>query len=99
MALSGAGLLCIEATAVEAEGRITVGDLGLWNDVTEAALQPVLAAIHNTRRSASSYSWLMPGAKPPARPYLSPVSDRDPRFLELNERAFEGLRKAGMPEE
>ena len=31
--------------------------------------------------------------------YLSPVSDRDPRFLDLNERTFEGLRKAGMPEE
>ncbi len=30
--------------------------------------------------------------------YLSPVSDRDPRFLELNERTFDGLRKAGMPE-
>jgi 2,4-dienoyl-CoA reductase-like NADH-dependent reductase (Old Yellow Enzyme family) len=46
MALSGAGLLGIEATAVEADGRITAGDLGLWNDATEAALQPVLAAIH-----------------------------------------------------
>ena len=45
MALSGAGLLSIEATAVEPEGRITAGDLGLWNDVTEAALRPVLAAI------------------------------------------------------
>jgi TolB-like protein/class 3 adenylate cyclase/Flp pilus assembly protein TadD len=33
------------------------------------------------------------------RAYLSPVSDRDPRFLDLNERTFEGLRKAGMPEE
>jgi 2,4-dienoyl-CoA reductase-like NADH-dependent reductase (Old Yellow Enzyme family) len=45
MALSGAGLLCIEATSVEPEGRITPGDLGLWDDVTEAALVPVLAAI------------------------------------------------------
>ena len=40
-ALSGAGLLCIEATAVEPEGRITPGDVGLWDDTTEAALQPV----------------------------------------------------------
>ena len=45
MALSGAGLLCIEATSVEPDGRITPGDLGLWDDVTEAALVPVLAAI------------------------------------------------------
>ena len=45
LALSGAGMLCIEATAVEAEGRITPGDLGLWNDATEAALAGVLAAV------------------------------------------------------
>lgn len=45
LALSGAGLLCIEATAVEPDGRITHQDLGLWDDATEAALKPVLAAI------------------------------------------------------
>src|SRR4051812_34937789 len=50
LALSGAGMLCIEATAVEADGRISPMDLGLWDDATEAALQPVLAAIrtHST---------------------------------------------------
>src|SRR3954468_12161209 len=45
LALSGAGLLFLEATAVEADGRITPGDLGLYDDATEAALVPVLAAI------------------------------------------------------
>ncbi|HZJ64934.1 MAG TPA: NADH:flavin oxidoreductase/NADH oxidase [Kofleriaceae bacterium] len=45
LALSGAGMLCIEATAVEAVGRISPVDLGLWNDANEAALQPVLAAV------------------------------------------------------
>jgi len=45
LALSGAGLLCTEATAVEADGRISPADLGLYDDATEAALQPVLAAI------------------------------------------------------
>ena len=45
LALSGAGMLCIEATSVEPDGRITPGDLGLWDDATEAALVPVLAAI------------------------------------------------------
>ena len=45
LALSGAGLLCLEATAVEAEGRISLGDLGLYDAATEAALVPVLAAI------------------------------------------------------
>jgi NADPH2 dehydrogenase len=45
LALSGAAMLILEATAVEADGRITPGDLGLYNDATEKALKPVLAAI------------------------------------------------------
>ncbi len=45
LAQSGAGLLCIEATTVEAAGRITPGCLGLWDDATEAALARTLAAI------------------------------------------------------
>jgi 2,4-dienoyl-CoA reductase-like NADH-dependent reductase (Old Yellow Enzyme family) len=52
LALSGAGMLCIEATAVEAEGRITPADLGLWDDATEAALKPVLAAIRQHSKIA-----------------------------------------------
>jgi 2,4-dienoyl-CoA reductase-like NADH-dependent reductase (Old Yellow Enzyme family) len=70
LALSGAGLLCIEATAVEPDGRITPGDLGLWDDATEAALKPVLAAIrqhshirvamqlaHAGRKASSAAPW------------------------------------------
>ena len=45
LALSGAGLLTIEATAVLPEGRITHADVGLWSDETEAALGRVLDAI------------------------------------------------------
>jgi len=45
LALSGAGLLILEATAVEAAGRISPGDLGLWDDKTEAALHSVLSDI------------------------------------------------------
>jgi NADPH2 dehydrogenase len=45
LALSGAGMLCLEATAVEPDGRISPADLGLYDDATEAALRPVLAAI------------------------------------------------------
>ena len=70
LALSGAGMLCIEATAVEPEGRITAGDLGLWDDTTEAALAPVLTAIrqhskiavamqiaHAGRKASSALPW------------------------------------------
>jgi NADPH2 dehydrogenase len=45
LALSGAAMFCIEATHVEAIGRITPGCLGLWNSATEAALQPILASV------------------------------------------------------
>src|SRR4030095_3462706 len=38
LALSGAALLTIEATAVLPEGRISAKDLGLFSDETEAAL-------------------------------------------------------------
>jgi len=45
LALSGAGLLTIEATAVSPEGRISPDDLGLWSDETEAALARVLQSV------------------------------------------------------
>lgn len=45
MALSGAGLFIIEATAVSPEGRISPADLGLWNDDNETALRRVLDAV------------------------------------------------------
>ena len=70
LALSGAAMLCIEATAVAPEGRITPGCLGLWDDATEAALRPVMAAIrehskiavtmqiaHAGRKASSEVPW------------------------------------------
>src|SRR6516225_1501055 len=45
LALSGAGLLTIEATAILPEARITYGDVGLWNDATEAAIGRTLESI------------------------------------------------------
>ena len=44
LALSGAGLFIAEATGVEAEGRITPGDTGLWNDAQEDAFRRLLQA-------------------------------------------------------
>ncbi|MBZ5759587.1 MULTISPECIES: NADH:flavin oxidoreductase/NADH oxidase [Rhizobium] len=70
LALSGASMLFLEATAVEAAGRITPGDLGLWNDETEAALKPAIDAIrlvsktaivmqlgHSGRKASSHLPW------------------------------------------
>ena len=70
LALSGAGLLILEATAVEPAGRITGSDLGLYNDATEAALARVLSSLrrhsqmplgiqlgHAGRKSSSRVPW------------------------------------------
>ena len=45
LALSGAGMMIVEATAVSAEGRITPTDLGLYSDANEQGLARVLAAV------------------------------------------------------
>ena len=71
LALSGAGLLTLEATAVSPEGRISPGDLGLYNDANEAGLARVLAALrahspiklaiqlaHAGRKASSRAPWL-----------------------------------------
>lgn len=45
LAISGAGLVIVEATGVEAEGRITPGDTGLWNDAQAQAFAALLKDI------------------------------------------------------
>jgi 2,4-dienoyl-CoA reductase-like NADH-dependent reductase (Old Yellow Enzyme family) len=42
-ALGGFGMVFVEATAVEAEGRITPGDVGLWSDDHAAPLARIAA--------------------------------------------------------
>ena len=41
-AISGPGLVFVEATGVEPEGRITLGCTGLWSDAHEVAFRPVV---------------------------------------------------------
>ena len=50
LAVSGAGLLCLEATAVTAAGRITPGCLGLYGDVHEAALAQLVRSLRTVSR-------------------------------------------------
>jgi 2,4-dienoyl-CoA reductase-like NADH-dependent reductase (Old Yellow Enzyme family) len=70
LALSGAGILFLEATAVTPEGRISDRDLGLWSDEHMAALAPVVKAIrqhspirlaiqlgHAGRKASSAVPW------------------------------------------
>jgi 2,4-dienoyl-CoA reductase-like NADH-dependent reductase (Old Yellow Enzyme family) len=63
LALSGAAMFCIEATAVEAIGRITPGCLGLWHDATEAALKPILASVRKHSKAAVAMQLAHAGRK------------------------------------
>ncbi len=71
LALSGAAALTIEATAVVPEGRISYGDVGLWDDATEAAIGRTLASVrrwsdmpvaiqlaHAGRKASCDLPWL-----------------------------------------
>ncbi len=70
LAMSGAGLLTLEATAVSPEARITAWDLGLYDDGCERALARVLDAVrayapipiciqiaHAGRKASSEAPW------------------------------------------
>jgi 2,4-dienoyl-CoA reductase-like NADH-dependent reductase (Old Yellow Enzyme family) len=63
LALSGAAMFCIEATHVEAIGRITPGCLGLWNDATEAALRPIIASVRKHSKIAVAMQLAHAGRK------------------------------------
>ncbi|MBT0667521.1 NADH:flavin oxidoreductase/NADH oxidase [Novosphingobium profundi] len=73
---SGAGAFTIEATSVTPEGRITYGDVGLWDDATEAAMARVLESArrwsdmpvvlqlaHAGRKASTAKPWENDGAQ------------------------------------
>ena len=81
LALSGAGLLILEATAVSPKGRISPGDLGLYSDADETALARVLRAAranssiplavqlsHAGRKGSSQAPWAGGAQIPPGAP-------------------------------
>lgn len=51
-ALGGAGLVIVEATAVQPQGRITHGDLGLWDDAQVAPLARIAALLRRQGAAA-----------------------------------------------
>jgi 2,4-dienoyl-CoA reductase-like NADH-dependent reductase (Old Yellow Enzyme family) len=82
LALSGAALLTIEATAVVPEGRITWADVGLWNDETEAAMGRTLESLrrwsdipiaiqlaHAGRKASTEVPWEGGAQIPPGDPH------------------------------
>jgi len=81
LALSGAALLTIEATAVVPEGRITYADVGLYSDECEAAMRRVLDSIrrwsdmpvaiqlaHAGRKASTEVPWKGGKQIPPEHP-------------------------------
>jgi len=81
LALSGAAILHIEATAVLEEGRITQRDVGLYNEETESAMGRVLDGIHRWsgisigiqlshagRKASTNVPWEGGGQIPPNSP-------------------------------
>src|SRR5437762_2648104 len=80
LALSGAAMFCIEATAVEAIGRITPGCLGLYSDANEAALKPIVASVRKHSKIAVAMQLAHAGRKASSqRPWdggqLIPISE------------------------
>src|SRR6201988_3690274 len=63
LALSGAAMFCIEATHVEAIGRITPGCLGLYSDANEAALKPIIASVRKHSKIAVAMQLAHAGRK------------------------------------
>jgi NADPH2 dehydrogenase len=70
MAISGAGLLVIEATSVSPDARLSPGCAGLWSDANEAAWAPVLdfcrqnggarigiQLMHSGRKASAAAAW------------------------------------------
>ena len=52
MALSGAGMIVLESTAVSSEGRITLGDLGIYSDQNETKLKKMVSSIKKYSNAA-----------------------------------------------
>ena len=108
LALGGAALLCVEATAVEAIGRITPGCHGLYSDENERALARVVEAIrrhspiklaiqlaHAGRKGSSEVPWRGGMLIPPEQGGWRPVA---PSALPQHpqERAPVALDRAGI---
>ena len=67
LALSGAGLVIAEATAVSPEGRITHGCLGLYSDAQAEALSALLAEIRSYSSAALGVQLAHAGRRASAR--------------------------------
>ena len=111
LALSGAALLTIEATAVVPEGRITYGDVGLYSDETELAMARVLETVrrwsdmpiaiqlaHAGRKASCEKPWGGGAQIPPGAPHGWPTVAPSPLSFAEATNGAHGPR-SGRPAE
>lgn len=109
LALSGAALLTIEATAVEPEGRITYADVDLWDEATETALAHTVQAIrrwsdmpialqlaHAGRKASTEVPWQGGQQLPPDHSHGWPTCAPSPLPFGRDEHPPTALDRAGM---
>lgn len=85
-AVGGAALMIVEATGVMPEGRISFGDLGIWNDAQieplariahfarEHGCVPALQLAHAGRKGGVGLGWQKQGTLSPAEGGWTPVA-------------------------
>ncbi|MBB1059584.1 NADH:flavin oxidoreductase/NADH oxidase [Marilutibacter spongiae] len=109
LALSGAALLTLEASAVVPEGRITHADVGLYDDATEAAMAATLAVVrqcsdmpisiqlaHAGRKASTRRPWEGGGQLPPGDPDGWQTEAPSAVPFQAGEQAPRALDRAGM---
>lgn len=96
-ALGGAGLVYVEATAVEERGKRTHGDLGLWDDAQVAALKPITSFL-KSEGAVPGVQLSHAGRKASERrPWHgeTPVDAQD--VLERNEFPWQAIAPSSIP--
>jgi 2,4-dienoyl-CoA reductase-like NADH-dependent reductase (Old Yellow Enzyme family) len=109
LALSGAALLTIEATAVLPDARISYADVGLWNDATEAAMARTLESVrrwsampialqlaHAGRKASVEVPWKGGKQIPPDAPNGWQTVAPSPLPFSAGEHAPQALHRDGL---
>jgi NADPH2 dehydrogenase len=104
-AAGGVGLIVLEATAVEPRGRISTGDLGLWDESQLPALERIVKFVHSqgahvgiqlahAGRKAWSATKAKNGPEHPIAPSALPFSDEWEVPHEMTRADIEGVISA-----
>lgn len=109
-AVGGAGLVFVEATAVEPRGRITPFDLGIWSDEHAEALRPIAHCIesngsvpglqlaHAGRKASTARPWEGRTSLDEAHGGWSPLVAPSAIPFDEHHPTPEGLTEAGLAE-